>query len=358
MDEPQGRRLLRWVVHEGEGRRAQAVRWARSAADLARTEGLPVTLTELGPGTGVDDWSQFDVNVALGDDPVSTRAWWPAATAGVPSLLPSVPGAGDVVREAVLLGAAALVAEPGDPAAVLAAVRALAAVDREDVAAARALVALRASGEELDTRPRVVVVALSPRALGAATRACGLVADVGGVCHLVVHSGVVPQGWREPADAASVTYVDDAMTSSLLARLERRLLLTAPDSAEHLVRRLVKAFRAVGPAAARPLLDAAEARTSGAAGRWRRAGSRVHEAVWQPVSERLRPWLVGRSAAAALREDAPLGRTEIDVVATTEAESHALVWRLLRQHPEAVQRRLVTEQVLAEVVRRRASQAL
>lgn len=350
---------LRWVVRDGEGRRADGVRWAEAAAELARAEGLPVRLTVLPPGAAVEDWSGYDVNVALGEDPRQTQGWWRAAVAGVPSLLASVPGSGDAVREALLLGAAAVVADPDEPSAVLAALRNLAEVDAQDRATARDVLALRLAGEVVDTAPRVLVVALTPQALRVALRACALVADVDGLCHLVVHRGALGRNWREPVHAASVTYVDDAATSSGPAHAERLLLLTGPDSVERLLRRVLRLLRSVGPSARARQLDALDTAASTVVARWRRLGSQAHTAAWEPVSLRVRPWLIARSAAVSLRSG--VGSPDLaslDVVATTEAESHALVWRLLRDHPQAVQRRLVTHEVLAEVVRRRAAEAV
>ena len=346
----------RWVCRDGEGLRGAAVAWARRAAEEARAQGHDVDLTVLPPSAEDPDWEHHDLLVALGNDPRAASTWWPAVAAGARVLLPAAPGTADALREAVSLGAAATVADPADPVAVLAAVRRLADAPAEHREVAAAVVRRRQAGHPVDTRPRVLAVALDAAGLKTALTTLRYVTELGGDCHLLLRRGVPRRGWREPPEAASVTYVEDPTLSSPAARAERLLLVRAPQSAASRLPRLLSAVTRRTPARARRPAETVGGAVCRVADGWTSVGQALHRRAWNRVALRLRPWLIARRALR-YGPPPPWRREDLDLIVAPGADAQALVWQLLRQHPRASSRGSITYHAVAEVVRRRASEA-
>lgn len=296
--------------------------------------------------------------LALGADPREIPLWGPAVAAGVPVVLPKVPGPGAAAQEALALGAAVLAEHPTDPDVVIPLAEKLAASVEVDATATQAvddlrcaaeLIRLRLAGQAPDTRPRVLLVAATARELASVHGWARLVASAGGDAHVVV-VGTAGDTRAWPG-RTSLTVVDDPTVTSPVARGERLLVLRVPALVNRLARRLGGGAARRLPAA-RPVAAAGVAATDRVT---RVLDSVVHRRVWTSAAVRLRPWLLSRRVVAQPLDWTP---DTLDLVVAQSADAQALVWELLRRNPQLESRGSLNQAALVEVVRRRSRRAV
>jgi hypothetical protein len=303
--------------------------------------------------------AEAPVEALLGTDPADLAAWLPVVEDGGRVLLPALPGARALVREAVACGVVALVPDDAPEQDVATARTALASreVDPDDVAAL--LVVLRdrlrrGAGARPDPRtaPTVVLLAFGRGELRRLHRAGLRLEDWGATAWTVVSDAAARGAPALVPTCGPVVRVPDPASSWWPARAERLLVLLAPRVLTGGLRRGTRLLASRAPGPARPALARAVPAVEVLDQRRRTVSTRVHEGAWTALMRRLKPALVARRVVPLL--PALVGDLDdLDLVCGPGADSRTVAWQLLREHPSVTDDTSASEESVAAAVRAR-----